>query len=118
MTTFDEAAAAYAYGELTHARPLSEWHADMGPMLWWKLEEVKTSNGEVTGHRWAGEPPYVGSPLDCGREVMVNIEASIWTFPNKQVGKEQTNQFSRMVGGWPGYHTHFTPLPPIPKVPK
>lgn len=22
------------------------------------------------------------------------------------------------IGGWPGYHTHWTPLPPIPKEPE
>jgi hypothetical protein len=23
----------------------------------------------------------------------------------------------RTLGGWPGYHTHFTPLPPMPEIP-
>lgn len=31
------------------ARPLSEWHEDMGPKLWW--------------HFPVREAPYVGSPL-------------------------------------------------------
>lgn len=35
------------------------------------------------------EPPYVGSPLCLGFSV----------------------GGGRFVGGWPGYHTHFTPLP-------
>lgn len=32
------------------ARPLADWHEDMGAKLWWKVP--------VT------EPPYVGTPLD------------------------------------------------------
>lgn len=32
------------------ARPLSEWHEDHGPALWWHFPIV--------------EPPYVGTPLD------------------------------------------------------
>lgn len=32
------------------ARPLEEWHEDMGPQLWWCFP--------------VNEPPYVGSPLD------------------------------------------------------
>lgn len=87
----------------TTALPLSEYHEDMGDVLWWKFP--------------IEEPPYVGSPLDCGFEVLVDMTASIHTYPNKRVGKETHNQFSRMVGGWPGYHTHFTPIP-MPKVPK
>lgn len=43
-----------------NARPIEEWHEDMGPKLWWALGE----DGE-----WLGEAPYVGSPLDCGQTV-------------------------------------------------
>ena len=25
--------------------------------------------------------------------------------------------YTEHIGGWPGYHTHFTPLPPIPSLP-
>lgn len=32
------------------ARPLAEWHDDMGDVLWWKFP--------------VNEPPYCGSPLD------------------------------------------------------
>jgi hypothetical protein len=32
------------------ARPMSEWHEDKGPKLWWKFPVV--------------EPPYSGSPGD------------------------------------------------------
>lgn len=36
--------------DLLTPRPLSEWHEDFGPVLWWRFPIV--------------EPPYVGSPLD------------------------------------------------------
>jgi hypothetical protein len=36
--------------EARKPRPLSQWHEDIGTVLWWKLPVV--------------EPPYVGSPLD------------------------------------------------------
>ena len=130
------------YLDLITPRPIEEYHEDMGDVLWWCFEQEKRKcsacdgYGEigaapnntcsacggaghlVTGLKLKGEPPYVGSPNDTGFEVMVNIEASIWTFPNKQVGRETTNQFSRMVGGWPGYHTHFTPLPMVQHPPQ
>ena len=84
------------------ARPIDEYHEDMGTVLWWKFP--------------IEEPPYVGSPNDVGREVEVTIEASMATRVG-QVGKDSSYSFSRMVGGWPGYHTHFTTIP-IPMVPK
>lgn len=34
-----------------NARPIGEYHEDVGPVLWWTFP--------IT------EPPYVGSPLDC-----------------------------------------------------
>lgn len=37
-------------GQLS-ARPLSEWHEDHGPALWW--------------HFPIAEPPYVGTPNDA-----------------------------------------------------
>lgn len=74
---------------MTVARPLAEYHEDFGPVLWWRFP--------VT------EPPYVGSPLDTGRTLKVIVDGQI---------------FLPMVGGWPGYHTHWTPLPPIPKKPR
>lgn len=33
-----------------HARPLDEWHDDIGNVLWWKFP--------------IDEPPYCGTPLD------------------------------------------------------
>lgn len=77
------------------ARPIAEYHEDMGTVLWWKFPVV--------------EPPYVGSPLDCGREVEVTIESSMATRLG-QAGKSSSFSFVRMVGGWPGYHTHFTKI--------
>lgn len=50
--------------DLQTARPLTEWHEDIGPVLWWDLP--------------VQEPPYVGSPNDTE---------------------------------WPGYHTHWSPIP-------
>jgi hypothetical protein len=74
----------------TETRTLEEWHEDDGPALWWKFPLT--------------EPPYVGTPLDCPQVLTVTI--------NKMVISECT------FGGWPGYHTHWTPLPPAPAEPK
>lgn len=52
------------------ARPLDEWHEDIGNALWWTFP--------IT------EPPYSGTPLDTE---------------------------------WPGYHTHWTPIP-LPSPPR
>ena len=67
------------------ARPIAEYHEDMGDVLWWKFP--------------IEEPPYVGSPLHLGHtvEIVVRTHAG-----------EETHRI--MVGGWPGYHTHFTPI--------
>lgn len=71
------------------ARPLSAWHEDDGPVLWWAFH--------------VQEAPYVGSPLDLGQTVEVHTHAGM------------VSRFQ--VGGWPGYHTHWTPLPPTPLPP-
>jgi len=71
------------------ARPLSAWTEADGDVLWWKFP--------------INEAPYIGTPNDCGHELLVivnNIQQSIF------------------VGGWPGYHTHWTPLPPFPLIPE
>lgn len=52
------------------ARPLDDWHEDMGPVLWWAFP--------VEEAPWAGDP---------------------------------------RSSAWPGYHTHFTPLPEAPVEP-
>ena len=73
------------------ARPLSEYHEDMGPVLWWKFP--------------IDEPPYVGTPNDLGQTVAVCVYVS-----GMQKTEVQTD-----VGGWPGYHTHWTYLPFVPE---
>lgn len=72
-------------------RALDEWHEDDGPVLWWEFP--------------VNEPPYVGTPLDLPRTVQLSVFVKLgenyqWLIP---VG-----------GGWPGYHTHWTPMPEIP----
>lgn len=59
--------AALASPTGVDARPLSEWHEDFGPAVWWAFPVV--------------EPAWIGSPDDSD---------------------------------WPGYHTHWTPHPPMP----
>lgn len=85
------------------ARPIAEYHEDMGPVLWWKFP--------------IEEAPYVGSPNDCGRTIGVSV--SVGTAVGWPVAREGENaQMTHYdIGGWPGYHTHFTPIP-VPKVPK
>jgi hypothetical protein len=76
------------------ARPLDEWHEDIGPVLWWFFPMT--------------EAPYIGSPLDCGRTVEITTRF--------YRGSELVEELVRyQVGGWPGYHTHWTPLPPLPE---
>lgn len=74
------------------ARPLSEWHEDMGDVLWWRFP--------------VSEAPYVGSPLDEGRSCQITL---------RLIGEKHTHYVN--IGGWPGHHTHWTPLPPIPADP-
>lgn len=98
-------------------RPIWEYHEDMGPVLWWwwiKPEHYPEDGHYIPGH-WAGEPPYVGTPNDMGFTVEFEVDMRMLTDADPQ-GKESTYTISRMVGGWPGYHTHFT-LIPMPKVP-
>jgi hypothetical protein len=51
------------------ARPLGEWHEDVGPVMWWRFP--------------IEEAPFCGTPTGSD---------------------------------WPGYHTHWTPIP-LPKRP-
>ncbi len=72
-------------------RPFSEWHEEIGDVLWWKFP--------IT------EAPYVGTPLDLGQTVEVTLRA------------HNVDKLMRAtVGGWPGYHTHWTPIP-LPEEP-
>lgn len=79
------------------ARPIAEYHEDMGDVLWWKFP--------IT------ERPYVGSPNSVGFAVegYVTLKA--------HGGYVVGDDIRIMTGGWPGYHTHFTPIP-IPQEPK
>jgi hypothetical protein len=72
------------------ARPKHEWHEDMGPVLWWKFP--------------ISEAPYVGTPLDLG--FTVEVDTTVRTSQRKR--RPIIKKSSMMVGGWPGYHTHFT----------
>jgi hypothetical protein len=84
----------------------------MGPVLWWWWEEA----GNGLPGRWAGEPPYVGTPLDAGFELLVQTETTIAT-SRGAVLHPIVSEKRVHVGGWPGYHTHFT-LIPMPEAPK
>ena len=68
-------------------RPLSEWDEGMGDVLWWKFP--------------IEEPPYVGTPLDIG----FTVGAQLYNQFGDVIGKTENS-----VGGWPGYHTHWTPI--------
>lgn len=67
------------------ARPLAEWTEEDGNVLWWAFPVV--------------EPPYVGTPLDIGHTVTVSA-VCVGGF----------NEMNVQVGGWPDYHTHWTPI--------
>lgn len=75
------------------AQPISEYHEDMGPVLWWTFPVM--------------EAPYCGTPNDCGFVVEVSVAVV-----------DGGQKMTQMVGGWPGYHTHWTPLPPEPDDPR
>lgn len=72
--------------EMMKAHPLSEWNEKIGPVLWWRFP--------------IDEPPYVGTPLDTGRAVGIQIIGATEPFLRTKFD----------VGGWPGYHTHWTPI--------
>lgn len=74
-------------------RPASWWSEEDGDVLWWCWRDGS----------WLGEAPYVGSPLDLGQEVLMRATGKTKSF---------------FVGGWPGYHTHWTRLPDLPPEPK
>ena len=82
-------------------RPIEEYHEDMGPVLWWKFP--------------IEEPPYVGTPNDLGFTVEADILICLRTHADP-AGVDGVTTIRRDIGGWPGYHTHFTmievPIPP------
>lgn len=86
-----------AHLALLNPRPIAEYHEDMGPVLWWRFP--------------IEEPPYCGTPNDIG--MTINIETRI-TLPDGSMQPSSVRNFD--VGGWPGSHTHFTPIP-IPRTP-
>lgn len=69
------------------ARPIEEYHEDMGPVLWWRFP--------------IEEPPYCGGPNDLGYSVEARMSLN-------KYDEQRSNTIHMMVGGWPGYHTHFT----------
>lgn len=75
--------------DFTRPRPLSEWTEEDGEVLWWKFP--------------VDEPPFVGSPRILGQVVEIRTHQGV-------IAKG-------LVGGWPGYHTHWTPIP-IPAEPQ
>lgn len=77
-------------------RTLEEWDESHGDVLWWYFE-----HGQVC------EAPHVGRPDDLGFPIAIEI-----TTPTGE-----PKVFTHLVGGWPGYHTHWTPLPPCPAAP-
>jgi len=83
--------------DVLQARPLSEWTEDEGAVLWWVFPIV--------------EPPYVGSPLDVGLTVQIEIAVKTDADPDPL-----PTIIRKQVGGWPDYHTHWTriemPAPP------
>jgi hypothetical protein len=87
---------------MVKARPLSEWHEGIGDALWWRFP--------IT------ESPYVGTPLDTGEPVTVEVRR----YGNVGEGEIgiKARAMTVMVGGWPGYHTHWTPMPELPENPQ
>lgn len=82
--------------DISEPRPLDEWHEDMGDVVWWCWRD-----GE-----WLGEAAWIGTPLDLGQTVEVTLR-----------GHKLDKLMRGLVGGWPGYHTHWTPHPARPAAP-
>lgn len=89
--------------DLFQAYPFSEWHEDIGDVLWW--------------HTPVNEPPYVGSPLDRGQRLKVSTQVT-------DLGGNHYAATGRSfdVGGWPfaGCEDHlvWTLLPGAIRMPK
>ena len=69
-------------------RHIDEWHEDLHDVIWWTYP--------------INEPPYIGSPLSCGHTVEMRHYIG---------GEGEVKTVSTNVGGWPGYHEWWTPLP-------
>jgi len=72
------------------ARPLDEWTEADGDVLWWTFP--------------IEEAPYLGSPICLGHTVEIHTQDSL----RPRIAARC------QIGGWPGYHTHWTRLPPRP----
>lgn len=110
MTDFQDAADASMFEELTTPRPISEYHEDMGSVLWWKFP--------------INESPYCGTPNDLGHEVIIQPSIALHIQTSETDEDKDDPSFDLAgepkrfhVGGWPGYHTHWTPVPQV-KEPK
>lgn len=79
-------------------RPLSEWSDDIGSVMWWRFP--------------VEEPPYIGTPNDLGFSCVIDV-----AFRTSALSDDHTSEMKFMTGGWPGYHTHWTPLPDVPAAP-
>jgi hypothetical protein len=119
---------AAAYRNLTRPRPASEYHEDMGPVLWWRLEKYihrdRKTDDAIHMARWAGEPPYVGTPNDLPTEISIESVAvklhclGESTLVVRDNDKPPPSRNCIRVGGFPSdYYTHFTPIP-VPELPK
>jgi hypothetical protein len=118
-------------------RSISEYHEDMGDVLWWCFERPRMKcsmcggDGNICVHsnlsdvkceacngegytegsaQLKGEPPYVGSPNDLGFTVEAHTTTRVITQMDQEHDPEPVIHRIN-VGGWPGYHTHWTPLP-------
>ena len=69
-----------------------DWHEGVGDVLWWRIP--------------ISEPPYVGSPLDLGQTIAIEL----------RIGGKPFVQEVRDFGGWPftgadRAQLWWTPLP-------
>lgn len=83
--------------DLHRPRPYCDWHEDHGDVLWWRIPIC--------------EAPYVGSPLDIGRTMQVEI----------YIGVEQFEFPTQQTGGWPFSDDDlpslwWTPLPDAKRI--
>lgn len=58
-------------------RPFADWHEDDGDVMWWRFP--------------IEEPPFVGTPLDLGRTMVVEV----------MIGREHFEFPAQNTAGWP-----------------
>lgn len=103
MSVQEDAAAYEVLQELETLHPLSEYHEDMGDVLWWKVP--------IT------EAPWVGSPNCLGHTVQ--IEVTSLTNERVKFQPRRSSKHTFDVGGWlPRYYTHWSPLPKVKEPPR